>query len=707
MRKLVTWYKNTNLSSRVIISMNTAIFVSILIISIIATINRQKLQIKEASAFAASELKQIATLLSFAADRRLEDFHEVINTKTLYNTGYISFIKSSGDVVLGRHYERQNISNHENFRQMRSKPRGQSVYTHPITNEVHYQYFEYYQPKDIYIVVTLEKKEFLDKPVINTLQILFFALIFTWITFSLVNYFIMKTITTPINGLVNVVKQLGKGDLPEKFDYDYKDEVGQMAKSVNELVDGLRQTAVFADEMGKNNFDHSFTPLSENDVLGNALLDMRKSLKTASDEEKIRKAEDEKRNWVTHGLARFGDILRQNNDNMQNLSFNIIKNLVDYLKINQGGIFIVNDMDKEKESFLELTACYAYDRRKYLEKKIHIGEGLVGTCYLERETIYMSKIPDNYIKITSGLGDENPGTLLLIPLKLNEKIYGVIELASFTKFERYQIEFVEKIGESIASTISSVKINTQTAMLLQKSQQQAEEMSAQEEEMRQNMEELTATQEAMAEKEMENLKTIESLQNENENKSLKVKSIEEELNNTLENCPDGIVKCNSNGEVLFYNKAAKEIWGYTKSEVVGKDISKLVCEKHQNFIKDYIDKDIQSIIIRHASGELIPVSLTLVSIRSTGDLIHTCFVKEIKGFKIENDQNQINDPVLNDITNLKDSEIIEYPEEEEMVTEEIDDSTDNLLKSEPTDTQKAWSLHMDKKGKQFKKGRKS
>lgn len=312
----------------------------------------------------------------------------------------------------------------------------------------------------------------------------------------------INSLAVPINHTKNVLLSMGKGVLPKEKLKEGSDEVGQMSKALNMLVQGLRNIFNFSLEIGKGNFDTHFTPLSDEDVLGHSLLDMRNELKKAAEEENRRKQEDEQRNWAAQGVAKFSDILRKNTDELEELSYNIISNLVKYTNSNQGGIYIVNDNDKDN-LFIEMKASYAYDRRKFITKRIEIGEGLVGRCYQEKEKIYLTEIPHDYMKITSGLGEDNPRALLIVPLIYNDVIYGLVEIASFNEYADYVIEFIERIGESIAATISSSKAQIQTAILLEQSQQQAEEMSSQEEEMRQNMEELRATQEQSARREEE------------------------------------------------------------------------------------------------------------------------------------------------------------------------------------------------------------
>jgi PAS domain-containing protein len=324
----------------------------------------------------------------------------------------------------------------------------------------------------------------------------------------IVAIYLSKYLVSGMNLIKENIEILGKGKLPKNLSVDTNDEIGQIAVSINEFVGGLQKTSEFAGEIGKGDFETHFEPLSDEDVLGNSLLEMRTSL--------IRVAEDEKkRNWATEGLAKFGDILRGNNEGLEVLADNIISGMVKYLGANQGGLFVVNDFNPA-DKHLELMACYAWNKKKYLHMRVDEGEGLVGQAWQENDTLYITDVPDHFVKITSGLGDANPKSFLIVPLTVNDETFGVIEIASFNYFEQYHIDFVNKLAESIASTLSTAKTNERTRILLEQSQQQQEEMRAQEEEMRQNMEEMAATQEEMQRKEGQMHEMLEKMRQQEE-----------------------------------------------------------------------------------------------------------------------------------------------------------------------------------------------
>ena len=328
------------------------------------------------------------------------------------------------------------------------------------------------------------------------------------------NLVIKKVIRKPLIDLRENIDKVSKGILDvnlNKKTLAIENEMGSIARSFETLVDNLHRSAAFADEIAQANFTVEYNLLSDNDKLGKSLLNMRQSLVAAQEQEKLRKKEDEKNQWITEGVAKFSEILRNESTKIKQLSNLFIQNLVDYMGAVQGGLFILNNENPE-DIFYELTGAVAYDRIKMLKKEFRVGESLVGRCIYEKKTIYMTEVPDRYVTITSGLGTANPKCILLAPAIFNDIVFGVIELASFNPFEKYQLDFIDKIGESVASTISTVKTSEQTAQLLEESRQQSEELAAQEEELRQNIEELQATQEEMRRKEQELMKLSEELE---------------------------------------------------------------------------------------------------------------------------------------------------------------------------------------------------
>ena len=372
-----------------------------------------------------------------------------------------------------------------------------------------------------------------------------------------------RNITRPINYVKDIIVKLGKGDLPEQNQKKIKvsnDEIGEIAGAVDNLVAGLRATTGFAENIGKGNYQAEFTPLSENDVLGNALLEMRDNLQKVAEE-------DKRRNWATQGEAKFGEILRLHNNDVKQLCDSIITNLVKYMDANQGGLFLIQDHEDSEDPYMTLEACYAWDRKKYLEQKVVLGEGLAGQSWLEKDTIYITDVPNDYVNITSGLGDANPNSILIVPLLVNEEVYGVIEVASFKEFNEFERKFVAKVAESIASTISSVQINQRTQKLLEESTQMTEQMRAQEEEMRQNNEELMATQEEMARKQAE----LEKEVGQAKQQEVMVKESENRLQAVVDGIPKPIFWKDKDLKYIGCNKIFAEMVGLSSpEEVIGK-----------------------------------------------------------------------------------------------------------------------------------------
>lgn len=222
---------------------------------------------------------------------------------------------------------------------------------------------------------------------------------------------------------------------------------------------------------------------------------------------KLREKEQEDVTWFNEGLSKFSDIMSKNHGNNQKLLQDIISELVKYVEAAQGGIYIVND-DTENDIYLELASNYAYPVNR-LGLRFLSGEGYVGACFKDKKVIEIDNLDKKYTVLKSGLGEESPKYLVVIPLKIDEIVAGVIELASFKKLKGYRISFIQKMAESLTSIISSEKATERMMRLVEQSKIQADELSSQEEELRQSLEEMMATQEESNRREEELVKQAE------------------------------------------------------------------------------------------------------------------------------------------------------------------------------------------------------
>ncbi|HET8859129.1 PAS domain-containing protein [Marivirga sp.] len=312
--------------------------------------------------------------------------------------------------------------------------------------------------------------------------------------------------------------------------------------------------------------------------------DLKKNL------EEVQKAQEEEKNraWVTEGLGRVNSLMRQF-DNLEQLSKEVISEIVKYVEANQGAIYLVEKEEENEEPYLEMKAAFAFGRKKLIKDKVRIGEGLIGQCYLENDMIYLTEVPDDFIRIKSGLGDAPPKNIVIMPLMTNDKIEGVLEIASFKVLPDYKIDYLKKLGESLATSFSMNKINANTKRLLELSQEQEEQMRSQAEELHQNMEELQATQEEMERKNKEteeqnqqlqqqeeelrqNMEELSAQTDEMERQMHDMEKMQAEMKAREEILNESTIVSEADlyGTITYVNQKLIEVSKYSKEEMIGK-----------------------------------------------------------------------------------------------------------------------------------------
>ncbi|MGZ4088175.1 MAG: sensor histidine kinase, partial [Bacteroidia bacterium] len=186
-------------------------------------------------------------------------------------------------------------------------------------------------------------------------------------------------------------------------------------------------------------------------------------------------------------LAKFTQMLQGQKD-LQTVAKRILSELAQVVTAHYGAFYILStDEDTAK---LKLFAAYAYKSDKHIPKEFAIGEGLVGQCAFEKERIILSNIPNDYVKITSGLGRAKPSNLIVLPVLFENNVKAVIELGSLDTFSPTHLDFLNQLTESIGIVVNTIETNTRTEELLAQSQSLAGELKTQQEELRRTNDEL-------------------------------------------------------------------------------------------------------------------------------------------------------------------------------------------------------------------------
>jgi PAS domain S-box-containing protein len=399
-------------------------------------------------------------------------------------------------------------------------------------------------------------------------------------------------------------REISYGNLPEPFTVR-NNELHGITRYGNRLIDNLTALKGYALEVGEGNFSLQTKIFGSNSTLGRSLNEMSQSLQRVYDEER-------KRNWITEGLAEFSEIFRTHSQNSEMLSRETLRALVAHLEIIQGGVFI---LDREiKPPVFELKASYAYGREKFIQKTIDAQEGLLGRVYMEKEKVILRDIPNNYLEITSGLGSTKPNTLILLPLLNDEQdLMGVLELTSLNELEEYQIDFLEKLCGSLASTITIVLAGQRNEKLLIESQKFAESLSKKEEEARIIVRELTEVREEAERR----LRTIE-LQN-------------QKMIAIFQNISEAVILTDLEGKIEFFNQSAEKIFGFRYKEILGRNIRLILTvddvAESDIFFQDYLNVQEAALLRTEHQVEAIRKDSTRLSVNLTMSEIEVNFTK--------------------------------------------------------------------------------
>ena len=288
-------------------------------------------------------------------------------------------------------------------------------------------------------------------------------------------FIVARRITGPVKKLSEWAKQVAAGDLSIVEIASPANEIGVLNKSFRKAVTSLRQV----------------------------------------------KSERERNSWLSTGQSELEDKIRGDRS-IEILCRNIMTFIANYLNVQVGTLYV-----NEGEGTFRLMASYAYKTRKNLSNEFKMGEGLIGQAALEKQSIILTRVPDDYITVTSSLGKKKPKNILVIPLIYNETVMGILELGSFDEFSELKTTFLEGISERVAIAINSSRARLELQSALEVTRKQAEELKAANEELEEQTQRLQASEEELKAQQEELQVTNEELEEKTESLERQKQDIEQ------------------------------------------------------------------------------------------------------------------------------------------------------------------------------------
>ena len=341
-----------------------------------------------------------------------------------------------------------------------------------------------------------------------------------------------SNLTTQVRGIIKLVTAVANGDLSQKFTMDAQGEIAALADTLNTMTDTLRAFASEVTRVGRevgtegklggqakvpgaagtwrdlvdnvNQLADSLTnqiramadvatAVTEGDLTRSITVEAQGEvlqLKERVNQMIVNLRETTQKNleqdWLKTNLAKFSGMM-QGQKSLESVSRMIMSELTPLVQASHGAFFF---MDEGEGKTLRLLATYAYKERKHVANRFRLGEGVVGQAALEKKSILLSRVPHDYIHVTSGLGEAPPLNLIVLPVLFEDEVRAVIELASFEPFSQIHRLFLEQLTESIGVVLNMIGANMRTEELLKQSQSLADELKEQSNELQRQQNEL-------------------------------------------------------------------------------------------------------------------------------------------------------------------------------------------------------------------------
>ncbi len=345
--------------------------------------------------------------------------------------------------------------------------------------------------------------------------------------------FMAGNLTGQVRGIAKVVTAVANGDLKRKLTVEAKGEIAALADTINNMIDTLatfaEQVTTVAREVGVEGklggqakvpgaagtwkgltenvnqlaanlttqvraIAEVATAVTKGDLTRSITVEAQGEVASLKDNinEMIRNLKDttqknSEQDWLKTNLAKFSRMLQGQRD-LTNVGRMVLSELAPVVSA-QHGEFYVFDTGRDVPQ-LKLLASYAAQGQGEIGKTIGLGQGLVGQCALEKQKILLANVPPNYIRISSGLGNAPPQNILVLPVVFEGAVKGVLELASFERFNPTHQAFLDQLTESIGIVLNTIEANMRTEDLLKQSQSLAQELGSRQEELQQTNQEL-------------------------------------------------------------------------------------------------------------------------------------------------------------------------------------------------------------------------